>query len=218
MARGEDREALSAELLLRAYAAGVFPMAEDAASDELLWIDPDLRGVIPLEAFHIPRSLARVMKRGGYQITIDEDFAGVVNGCADRSSTWINDDIRRLYMELHGHGHAHSVEYRVSGRLLGGLYGVRLGAAFFGESMFSAAPEASKVALVHLVARLKAGGFMLLDTQFNTDHLARFGAISIPRAKYRATLDAALRRSADFFVFDGDASVQDVMQVSTQTS
>ena len=171
--RTQDLE-LTPSLLLRAYAAGVFPMAESAESDEVLWIDPELRGIIPLDRFHVPKSLAKRMKQGGYRIDVDLDFEGVINGCAGRETTWINDDIRRLYIALFRIGYAHSVEMRIGDELVGGLYGVKLGGAFFGESMFSDVPDASKIALVHLVARMKVGGFRLLDTQFVTDHLERY--------------------------------------------
>lgn len=209
---------LTPQLLLRAYAAGVFPMADSAEASEVLWIDPELRGVIPLDAFHAPRSLLKRVRRGDYQVTVDEDFEGVIDGCRGRSSTWINGEIRRLYVALHRMGYAHSIEARHHGLLVGGLYGVRLGAAFFGESMFSHATDASKVALVHLVARLKAGGFSLLDTQFVTDHLEQFGAVAVSRARYRELLDDAMRHEADFDALDPDAPPQEVAQLSTQRS
>lgn len=205
-------------LLLRAYAAGVFPMAEGAESREILWIEPDLRGVIPLDRFHVPRSLLKKIRRGGHQVDIDRDFEAVINGCAARSSTWINDEIRRLYVALHRMGYAHSVEVRRDGALVGGLYGVKLGAAFFGESMFSTAPDASKIALVHLVARLKFGGFKILDTQFVTEHLAQFGASAISRRRYRDLLDQAIMTSADFEALPPDTPPQEVAQLSTQRS
>lgn len=209
---------LTPQLLLRAYAAGVFPMADSAEAEEILWIDPELRGVIPLDTFHAPKSLLKKVRRGVYQITVDTDFEGVIDGCAGRETTWINSEIRRLYIALHRMGYAHSVEARDNGRLVGGLYGVRLAGAFFGESMFSHATDASKIALVHLVARLKAGGFALLDTQFVTDHLAQFGAETISRRSYRERLDVALRTTADFDALPDDAPLQDVAQLSTQRS
>ena len=208
---------LTPALLLRAYAAGVFPMAESAESDEILWIDPELRGIIPLNRFHVPKSLAKRMKKGGYRVDVDLDFEGVINGCAGRETTWINDDIRRLYIALFRMGYAHSVEVRMDKQLVGGLYGVKLGGAFFGESMFSDAPDASKIALVYLMARLKAGRFRLLDTQFVTDHLARFGARAILRRRYQDMLELAISSPADFDAA-GDLTPQEALQLSTQTS
>ncbi|GAB4571163.1 MAG: leucyl/phenylalanyl-tRNA--protein transferase [Rhodothalassiaceae bacterium] len=194
--------ALTPELLLRAYAAGLFPMADDAQSQELFWVDPERRGILPLEAFHIPRRLARTVRTDPFEITIDRDFAEVIAACAaparGRENTWINDDILSAYTALHEMGHAHSIACRLNGRLVGGLYGVSLGAAFFGESMFHRARDASKIALVHLVARLRAGGYQLLDTQFLTAHLAQFGAIEIRRERYRSLLRTALSQPADF--------------------
>lgn len=189
------------ELVLRAYAAGVFPMAESRGSDRLYWLDPALRGVLPLDAgFHLPRRLRRTALSGRFAVTADRDFAGVIRGCAEpapgRTDTWINAEIEALFTELHRRGHAHSIETWQEGRLVGGLYGVALGGAFFGESMFSRATDASKVALVHLVARLRLGGFVLCDTQFLTSHLARFGAVEIPKAEYRTRLAAALTLQA----------------------
>jgi leucyl/phenylalanyl-tRNA--protein transferase len=191
---------LTPELLLRAYAIGIFPMAEDADDPDIFWVDPERRGILPLEAFHVPNRLRRTIRQGRFEIRVDSAFEAVMRGCADpgpdRPTTWINDRILALYGALFRMGHAHSVEAWRGGELAGGLYGVRLGAAFFGESMFSRAPDASKVALVHLVARLKLGGFNLCDTQFVTRHLAQFGAIEIPRAAYRRRLAAALRTEA----------------------
>lgn len=192
-------------------------MAESADSDEILWIDPELRGIIPLNRFHVPKSLAKRMKQGGYRVDVDMDFEGVINGCAGRETTWINDDIRRLYIALFRMGYAHSVEVRIKDRLVGGLYGVKLGGAFFGESMFSDAPDTSKIALVYLMARLKAGGFRLLDTQFVTDHLGRFGARAILRRRYQDMLEAAINSPADFDAA-GDLTPQEALQLSTQTS
>ncbi|HZS83455.1 MAG TPA: leucyl/phenylalanyl-tRNA--protein transferase [Stellaceae bacterium] len=194
--------ALTPELLLQAYAAGIFPMAESADDPELYWVDPVRRGILPLDAFHVPRSLRRTLRRDIFEIRCDTAFTAVMRGCAepaaDRRQTWINDEIIALYSELHRRGAAHSVEAWYEGALVGGLYGVELGAAFFGESMFSRVTDASKVALVHLVARLRRGGFTLLDTQFVTAHLQRFGAIEISRREYHARLAAALRRRAQF--------------------
>ncbi|WP_246209695.1 leucyl/phenylalanyl-tRNA--protein transferase [Pikeienuella piscinae] len=193
-------------------------MAESADADDVLWIDPDLRGIIPLHGFHAPRSLLKKVRRGEHEVDIDRDFEAVIDGCAARESTWINDEIRRLYIGLHRMGYAHSVETRLDGTLVGGLYGVKLGAAFFGESMFSTAPDASKIALVHLVARLKAGGFQLLDTQFVTEHLAQFGARTVSRGRYHNLLELAVSATADFEALPSDASPQDVAQLSTQRS
>jgi len=184
--------------MLRAYAMGIFPMAESRDDPEIHWVDPRLRGIIPLDGFHISRSLARRIRRGGYQATVDTDFAGVVTACAAREETWINDEIHRLYLDLHRMGHAHSQEIWQDGRLIGGVYGVVLGRAFFGESMFSAATDGSKLALAHLVARLRAGGFRLFDTQFLTPHLASLGAVEIPRAEYHRRLAEALKGKARF--------------------
>jgi leucyl/phenylalanyl-tRNA--protein transferase len=209
---------LTPTLILRAYAAGVFPMADGAESEGVFWVDPRRRGVFPLDAFHVPRRLARRIRAGGFAVSVDRAYEAVIDACADRDETWINGDIRRLYVELHRMGHAHSVEVWIDGRLAGGLYGVKMGAAFFGESMFHRRPDASKIALVWLVARLKAGGFTLLDSQFVTDHLARFGACAIPRDSYHRQLDAALARAADFGALAQDASPEAVLQLSTQTS
>jgi leucyl/phenylalanyl-tRNA--protein transferase len=187
---------VTADLMLRAYRAGLFPMAETRRGDRLYWLDPELRGVLPLDGFHLPRRLLRTVLSGPYEVTVDGDFAGVIAGCAaaapGREDTWINTEIERLFRELHRMGHAHSVETRMDGALVGGLYGVALGGVFFGESMFSRARDASKVALVHLVARLRLGGYRLLDTQFVTSHLSQFGAIEIPRSQYKAQLAAAI--------------------------
>lgn len=218
MPKDDQSLELSPALILRAYAAGVFPMADGAETDGVFWVDPRQRGIFPLERFHVPRRLARRIRAGGYAVTVDAAYEDVIDACADRDETWINGDIRRLYVGLHRMGHAHSLEVWMDGRLAGGLYGVRIGAAFFGESMFHRATDASKLALVHLVARLKAGGFRLLDSQFVTDHLARFGAESVPRERYHRMLDAAIRREADFFAFAQDGSAAAVLQASTQTS
>ena len=190
--------AITPEFLLQAYAMGVFPMAETRDSDDIHWVDPRLRGVIPLDGFHLSRSLARSIRQGGFTITTDRDFAGVVTACADRPETWINDRIFKLYKALHSMDRAHSLEVWQGGLLVGGVYGVALGAAFFGESMFSRVTDGSKIALAYLVHRLRAGGFTLLDTQFLTSHLASLGAVEIPRAAYRAKLAAALKTAATF--------------------
>jgi leucyl/phenylalanyl-tRNA---protein transferase len=193
---------LTPEILLRAYAAGIFPMAERADDPELFWVDPTRRGIIPLDSFHVPRRLKRVLRQGRFAVTCDTAFADVMQGCAEasetRPSTWINDEIVRLYSALADEGRAHSVECWHRGELVGGLYGVSLGAAFFGESMFSRVTDASKVALVHLVARLRVGGYRLLDTQFLTAHLARFGGIEVSRARYHRLLRDALCYRAVF--------------------
>jgi len=216
--KDESHLELTPTLILRAYAAGVFPMADGAETEGVFWVEPRQRGVFPLDQFHVPRRLVRTIRSDRFTVTIDRDFEAVIDACADRDETWINGDIRRLYVALHRMGYAHSVETRLDGRLVGGLYGVRMGAAFFGESMFHRATDASKVALAHLVARLKAGGFTLLDSQFTTEHLSRFGAVSIPRDQYRAELDAALRKPADFFTLAQDASGAEALQRISQTS
>jgi leucyl/phenylalanyl-tRNA--protein transferase len=189
---------LTPQMLLRAYAEGLFPMAEKRDDPELYWVSPEKRGIIPLDAFHVPRRLARTIRNNRFQITTDHAFGAVMHGCAapGRGETWINDEILRLYAALHAGRHAHSVECWQSGELVGGLYGVRLGAAFFGESMFSRVRDASKVALVHLIEILRQGGFMLLDTQFLTAHLATFGAREIPRSEYLVLLHRAIARQA----------------------
>ncbi len=190
---------LTPQLLLQAYAEGLFPMAESAASDELYWFDPDRRGILPLDGFHVPRRLRRTLRQAVFDVRVNTAFERVITACATvRPSTWINRDIVRSYCELHEYGYAHSVEAWLGSRLVGGLYGVALGGAFFGESMFSRVTDASKVALVHLVTRLVRAGFTLLDTQFVTEHLSQFGALEIPRAEYRHRLTAALTINADF--------------------
>ena len=183
---------LTAEVLIRAYASGVFPMA-DGRDGPIHWYAPDPRAVMPLDAFHVPRSLRQVVRKGTFEVTIDVDFPAVIGACAEREETWISAVIERAYTELHRLGLAHSVETWREGRLAGGLYGVGLGGAFFGESMFSRETDASKVALVALVERLRSRGFVLLDTQFLTPHLARFGAVEIPRRQYERRLAEAIR-------------------------
>ena len=186
------------DLLLRAYAAGVFPMAERREDPEIFWVDPRRRGVLPIEGFHVSRSLRRRILRGGYGTSVDRDFAGVLRGCADRPETWINERIEQLYLALFEAGYAHSQEVWQGGELVGGVYGVALGGAFFGESMFSRRPDASKVALAYLTARLRRGGFTLFDTQFTTPHLISLGAEEIARAAYHRRLRDALRSPAAF--------------------
>jgi leucyl/phenylalanyl-tRNA---protein transferase len=211
---------LSPDLLLRAYRLGVFPMAERRDDPEVRWIEPYRRGVLPLDGFRISRSLDRRLRAGCYRITVDTDFAGVVDACADRPETWINPAIRAAYLALHAAGHAHALEVRDpdSDALIGGVYGVMIGAAFFGESMFSRRTDASKIALAFLTRRLRTGGFVLFDTQFLTPHLASLGAEEISRAEYRRRLASALERPADF---DAEGPVPlpyDRRQRSTQTS
>ncbi len=205
-------------LLLRAYASGVFPMADSAEAPDIYWVEPAYRGIIPLDGLHVSRRLRRTIRRRPFEIRINTAFDAVVAGCAapgpGRENTWINATIRRLYNRLHEMGHAHSVECWREGRLVGGLYGVHLNAAFFGESMFSRERDASKVALVHLVARLNAGGFQLLDTQFLTDHLASLGGVEIPREEYLARLDRALRTRADFHAFREDDDPLEVLRLA----
>src|SRR3954451_16832114 len=197
---------ITPEVLLRAYACGIFPMAESADDPSLFWVEPEIRGVIPLDGFRIASRLARTVRSDAFRITVNAAFKAVIDGCAEpgagRNDTWINRRICDLYIGLHGIGHCHSVEAWDGDELAGGLYGVALGRAFFGESMFHRERDASKVALVHLVARLKAGGFQLLDTQFVTDHLKSFGAIEVPRRQYHKLLEAALSGEGDFAALD----------------
>lgn len=198
---------LDPDMLLRAYASGIFPMAERADSSDVFWVEPKRRGVLPLDAFRIPRSLAKTLRQQRFRFTVDAAFAEVLAGCAEpvpgRSETWINPLIHDAYLALHRRGQAHSIEaWTADGELAGGLYGVRMGRAFFGESMFTRVRDASKCCLAALVARLRRGGFVLLDTQFLTEHLAGFGAIEIPARDYRAQLAAALVGEGDFFVDD----------------
>ena len=216
---------LPPESLVRAYAAGVFPMAESADDPELFWVDPRRRGILPLDAFHVARRLRRVVRRRIFEIRCDSAFEDVIRACSEasekRPNTWINDEIVRLYAALFARGAAHSVECWRDDRLAGGLYGVSLGAVFFGESMFSRENDASKVALVHLVARLRLGGFRLLDTQFLTPHLARFGGIEISRTRYHRLLAEALSYRAVFSSTLPDCTGGDplaVLQSSTFTS
>ncbi len=191
---------ITATMLLQAYGIGMFPMARSRDDPRLIWLNPKQRGILPLDGFHLPRRLLRTVRSGAFEVTCDQDFPAVIEGCAtptpDRTDTWINAEIVRLFSELFDQSHVHTVECRLDGVLVGGLYGVALGGAFFGESMFSFATDASKVALVHLVARLRLGGFTLLDTQFTTGHLMRFGAREIPRDEYRRRLNEATAQPA----------------------
>jgi leucyl/phenylalanyl-tRNA---protein transferase len=202
---------ITPEVLLKAYACGIFPMAESADDPALFWIEPEMRGIIPLTGCHIPSRLARTMRSTPFSVRIDRDFDAVIDGCAEpkrgRARTWINARIRRIYRGLYQRGHCHTVEVYDGDRLVGGLYGVSLGRVFFGESMFHRARDASKIALVHLVARLIAGGYRLLDTQFVTDHLRNFGAVEVPKQRYHALLEQALIGEADFAVLPLDRPV-----------
>jgi len=202
---------ITPEVLLKAYACGIFPMAESAEDPALYWIEPENRGVIPLDRFRLSTRLARTVRSDRFIVTVNRDFEGVLEGCAEvrpgRPRTWINARIRALYRKLYERRHCHSIEVYEGETLVGGLYGVTLGRAFFGESMFHRARDASKVALVHLVARLKAGGFKLLDTQFVTDHLKNFGAVEVPQRQYHKLLEAALVGEADFAAWPLDRPV-----------
>ncbi|WP_416368511.1 leucyl/phenylalanyl-tRNA--protein transferase [Tritonibacter mobilis] len=208
---------LSADLLLHAYANGVFPMAESRDDPEVFWVDPKRRGILPLDGFRISRSLAKRLRRDDYSISVNRDFARVVQGCADREETWINGEIFDRYQELHHDGFAHSLEVWMDDALVGGVYGVSLGSAFFGESMFSRRRDASKIALAYLVDRLNAGGYILCDTQFITPHLASLGGREISRAAYRRRLAEALDQPGDF-ISPALPSPQVLLQRRTQTS
>jgi len=193
---------ITPEVLLKAYACGIFPMAESAEDPALYWIEPELRGIIPLKGFHVPARLARTVRTTPYTVWVDRDFEAVIDACAepkrDRDRTWINARIRKIYRSLFERGHCHTVEVYDGEQLVGGLYGVSLGRAFFGESMFHHARDASKIALVHLVARLRAGGYRLLDTQYVTEHLKTFGAVEVPKRRYHRMLEEAIVGDADF--------------------
>ncbi len=193
-------------------------MAEHAGSNEVFWVDPKLRGILPLDNLHISKSLRKRIRKGGFEVRVNHRFVDVVRSCADRDETWINAQIMALYNDLHRTGYAHSVEVWIDNQLAGGLYGVALGGAFFGESMFSRRPDASKIAMVYLVARLRAGGFKLLDTQFVTDHLERLGAVEVPRVNYHVLLEDALKQPADFWRLPQGSDPHCVLQFSTQTS
>src|SRR5215470_7424172 len=207
---------ITPQVLLKAYACGIFPMAESADDPALYWIEPPQRGILPLEGVHVPRRLAKTVRQRVFEVRIDTDFDGVIGGCAasrpGRRTTWINPKIRALYRELFEMGRCHTVEAWAGGRLVGGLYGVALHGAFFGESMFSFERDASKVALIYLCARLVRGGFTLLDTQFVTDHLKQFGAIEVERPQFHLRLERALAHSADFFAMPQDAGPAEILE------
>ena len=213
---------LTPELLLRAYTSGLFPMGEARGDSDIVWVDPEWRGVIPLDGFRISRRLRRKVRNAGFDVRTDTAFERVMQACAaprrGRRETWINRDILRAYAELHRAGHAHSVECWRGDLLVGGLYGVAIAGAFFGESMFTAETDASKVALVHLVARLDHAGYRLLDTQFLTDHLAQFGAVEIARREYRLLLQRALSVEAEFPPALPESEFERYVQSFTQTS
>jgi len=207
---------ITPQVLLKAYACGIFPMAESADDPALYWIEPQQRGILPLDRVHVPRRLARTVRQGIYEIRVDSDFDAVISGCAasrpGRRTTWINPKIRGLYRDLFDTGYCHTVEAWHGDRLVGGLYGVALNGAFFGESMFSAGRDASKVALTYLCARLIRGGFSLLDTQFVTDHLKQFGAIEVDRPEFHMRLERALAHSADFSSMPRDADPAQILE------
>jgi leucyl/phenylalanyl-tRNA--protein transferase len=197
------RYRLTPEVLLRAYSAGIFPMAEARHDPSIFWVDPEHRGILPMDQFHVPRRLRKTIRRGPFEVTCDQSFEAVIRACAEptreRCETWINDEIIRAYTRLHHMGFAHSIECRHDGNLVGGCYGVAVGGAFCGESMFSRATDASKIALVHLMARLRYGKFVLLDVQFVTDHLKTFGAVEVPARHYLELLDQAINVRAAFY-------------------
>ncbi|EPX85608.1 leucyl/phenylalanyl-tRNA--protein transferase [Salipiger mucosus] len=206
------------ELLMQAYAAGVFPMAEHRDDPEIFWVDPRRRGIIPMSGLHISRSFAKRLKRDDYSVTMDQAFEAVIDACAQRRETWINQEIRTLFVELHRRGQAHSLEVWMEGELAGGIYGLSVGAAFCGESMFSRRRDGSKIALAWLMDVLRRAGVVLFDTQFLTDHLASMGGVEISRAAYRARLAEAVQGSADIAGTPLARSGQEVVQRSTQTS
>src|SRR6056297_2428697 len=209
---------LTPEIVLRAFATGIFPMAESRDDPDLFWVDPRQRGILPIDGFHVSRSLARRIRRDDYQVTLNTDFDAVVACCADRPETWINDALLGIYSQLHELGHAHSLEIRQQGELTGGVYGISLGGAFFGESMFSRRTDASKLALAHLVDHLRRCSFVLFDTQFITPHLASLGAIEVDRADYRGRLAQALRVEADMGRYSVCSDGAAVWHRNTQTS
>lgn len=213
-----DTLELTPELVLRAYGAGVFPMADHAEATEIYWVDPRKRGILPLNGFHLSRSLRKRLLQADYRVRVDTAFDAIVDACADRPETWINSTIRQLFIDLNRMGHAHSIEVWQGPDLIGGLYGLRLGAAFFGESMFSRKSDGSKIALAWLVARLRAGDFGLLDTQFTTPHLESLGARAVPRAHYHELLDRALARRGNFYSLAADVPPERVVQLITHKS
>lgn len=213
---------ITPQVLLKAYACGIFPMAESADDPGMFWVEPEHRGILPLDNFHIPRSLKKTIRKNQFEIRFNSAFGQVVEECAavsaTRDQTWISSRIKQLYSELHEIGHAHSFETWYNGKLVGGLYGVRLGRAFFGESMFSRMTDASKTALVHLVYEMRKSGFVLLDTQFTTDHLERFGVVEIHRDDYQELLQEALEGEAHFSPQEGGATSDSILQLFNQTS
>lgn len=213
---------LTADLLLRAYAGGIFPMAESGDTQDVFWVDPPERGILPLDGVHVPKRLARTIKQRPYEVRVNAAFRKVMRLCAqtadNRESTWINDTLLDLYGQLHDRGHAHSVECWHRGELVGGLYGVSLYGAFFGESMFHRAPNASKIALIYLVARLRSGSYQLLDTQFTTDHLNQFGTVEISRKDYQKRLSQALKIDGNFYRLPAASTPSEILQSVTQTS
>ncbi|MFT4715643.1 MAG: leucyl/phenylalanyl-tRNA--protein transferase [Paracoccaceae bacterium] len=218
MAKDSDPP-ITPELLLYAYSQGVFPMSHGGEDDSIFWVDPSARGILPLDSFHISRSLARTIRRSAFEIRTNTDFPGVVNACANRDETWINQEISDLYNALHQMGHAHSLEVFDSDCLVGGVYGVAIGAAFFGESMFSARDNGSKIALAYLVDRLNFGGFLLFDTQFITSHLQSLGGVEIDRETYQSKLAVALESPADFQAQpSSDVTASGILHRNTQTS
>ncbi|MET1410759.1 leucyl/phenylalanyl-tRNA--protein transferase [Roseibium sp. HPY-6] len=208
---------ITPQVLLKAYACGLFPMAESADDPGLFWLEPEQRGILPLDSFHMPRRLRRTIRNDVFEIRVSTDFQRIIDGCAEpmpgRQKTWINREIRRLYGELFEMGYCHTIEAWLDGDLVGGLYGVSLNGAFFGESMFTFKTDASKVCLAHLVARLIVGGYTLLDTQFVTDHLSRFGTLEVSQADYNTRLSEALQLETDFYALSPQASGQEVMTV-----
>ncbi|WP_425038249.1 leucyl/phenylalanyl-tRNA--protein transferase [Primorskyibacter sp. S187A] len=213
----DDEARLTPDLVLHAYRSGIFPMAEHRDDPSVFWVDPRKRGILPLDGFHMSRSLVKRLRSLPHDVTINTDFIGVLEACADRDETWINTEIKRLFVELHYLGKAHSLEVWSRGQLIGGVYGLALGAAFCGESMFSRAVDGSKIALAYLVDRLRQGGFTLFDTQFITPHLSSLGAIEIPRGAYHRALQAALDMDADF-AGPPLIDAQELLQRRTQTS
>ncbi len=209
---------ITPELLLHAYASGVFPMSDSADDPEIYWVDPQQRGVFPLDKFHVSHRLARRIKQARYTITVNQCFGAVVNACADRTTTWINAEISGLYNELHNLGFAHSIEVMDADQLVGGVYGVTLNGAFFGESMFSKRKDTSKIALTYLMARLNFGNFHLFDTQFLTAHLQSLGAVEVPRAHYRDKLEQALLIEADFLKLPDITQPSEILHLSSHTS